>query len=192
MRIPFVLLASVVALTASVALAAPASADCSGPAISYDRGTIDRGGSVTVNGTGWGDGCYDTGPPPDGEGVLGNPLTDVEISFVQGGARIVVATGAADSDYEFEIDVAVPVALEPGPVQLVAESGQRAAFVDPTAEPLVVSSKSPVASESSVVTFRPDPEAGDDGTDPRWLALPAIAVIALGALVLRRRQSAGA
>lgn len=58
-------------MAAGLVSAPPASADCSGPSMSFSPQDVDRGGEVTVTGEAWGDNCYDTGPPPNGEGALG-------------------------------------------------------------------------------------------------------------------------
>ena len=42
---------------------------------------------------------------------LGNPLTGLVIVIDQGTDEFVVATGSADSDYAFEVDVVVPTDL---------------------------------------------------------------------------------
>ena len=99
---------------------APVGAACLGPSIEYESGAVRRGGTVTVTGSGFGDNCYDTGPPPAGEGYLGKPLTEIEVVLVQSDRQTVVARGAADEGYAFEIDVVVPVGSFPGEARLLA------------------------------------------------------------------------
>lgn len=140
-----------VALVAAVAIAispATAEADCLGPGIEHTSGTVDRGGTVHVVGKAWGDNGYDTGPPPPGEGVLGHPLTGIEVYLVQGGVEHLVATGDADDRFGFVVDVAVPDALAPGPVEVVARSERNGRPYVATTKPLVVSEVAPTASRA--------------------------------------------
>lgn len=140
-----------VAVVAALALAtspAPAEADCLGPGIERTGGTVDRGGIVQVVGTAWGDNCYDTGPPPSGEGVLGHPLTGIEVYLVQGGVEHLVATGDADDRFGFVVDVAVPDALGPGPVEVVARSARNGRPYVATTRPIVVSDAAPTGSRA--------------------------------------------
>lgn len=95
-------------------LSEPAAADCGGPTISYTPAEVVAGDAIIVDGYGWGDNCYDTGPPPGGEGDLGKPLTNIEIVFVHQGGEVPVATGNADGRYEFTAEITVPGTLEPG------------------------------------------------------------------------------
>lgn len=135
-----------------VAIGAPAAADCSGPTIEIVRRDVGRGGQLLVIGSAWGDNCYDTGPPPDGEGGLGVPIDAIEIYVVQDGKEWLVATGAADADYSFEALVVVPIALQPGNATVEARWNDRVAYSqDPQ---FVVSGAAPLMSaEPSVVTF---------------------------------------
>jgi hypothetical protein len=101
--------------TAAVATAAtPASADCGGPTIRSEPLEVAAGDEVTITGEAMGDNCYDTGPPPAGQGVLGKPLRDLEVVVQQGDAEHVLARGGADDDYAFEVTVTVPADLAPG------------------------------------------------------------------------------
>lgn len=98
----------------------PASADCSGPHITVSPSRALPGATVNIQGQAFGDSCYDTGPPPAGQGALGTPLTDVEIGFVQDGVTTVVATVDADNEYQFSVDVTVPADAEPGQAAFTA------------------------------------------------------------------------
>ena len=70
---------------------------CLPPRVEVGRQTVGRGESVTVTGAGFGDNCYDSGPPPAGEGQLGRPLEGIEVVIAQATAEVVVARGAASS-----------------------------------------------------------------------------------------------
>jgi hypothetical protein len=171
----------------------PVSAGCSGPTIEHDAGSIDRDGTVQVTGSAWGDNCYDTGPPPEGEGVLGKPATGIEIFLVQDGVEHLVATGNADEKYDFEVEVPVPDDLEPGPIELVARSDLDMNTFDRTSQQMVVSERPPTgASDDAPVRFgptEPEPAPTDadssegSRTDDNASGVPAVVVI-VGALVL--------
>lgn len=201
-----------VAVVLATVMAAPgrASGDCSGPTIEHDVGSIDRDGTVRVVGTVWGDNCYDTGPPPEGESVLGKPVTGIEILLVQLGVEHLVATGDADEDFEFEVEVPVPDELEPGPVTLVARSRLNVNTYDATPGQLVISSEPPTGtSDDAPVRFgdpAPEPRLesapskatpsedaarNDDGSDLTTIAAAAGAVLLVAALLAagaRRRR----
>lgn len=126
-------------------MTSPSAADCSGPLFDHRSGTVDRGSTLVVTGAGWGDDCHDLGDPPAGEGVLGKPLTDIEIVLRQGEVEHVVAIGFADENYEFEVEVPVPIDLEPGPVELGAESSGYPMSGDPShSRELIVSDTPPI------------------------------------------------
>jgi hypothetical protein len=99
-----------------------ARADCVAPSFTHDAQTIGRGETIVVTGMFWGTECYDTGPPPEGQGALGEPATDVEVYVVQGDVEVLVARGRAASDYTFEVEVPVPTELEPGPATVAVRS----------------------------------------------------------------------
>jgi hypothetical protein len=105
-----------------VALApAPARASCVGPRVELEPAEVTRGERVTISGEYWGDACNDVriaGQKP--EPVLGNPVKDIQIIFSQGERHIVVARGAADKRYRFEVPVRVPASLAPGSVDVIA------------------------------------------------------------------------
>jgi len=143
--------------------APPAGADCSGPVIEYDAGPVDRGQAISVSGGGFGDNCYDTGPPPAGEGILGRPLTDIDVVITQAGVDHLVAEGNADDDYEFSVEVAVPADLAPGEARLQVRWGPDAGWaVDRTDQPLVVSDAAAATGGDEVATFGPESEGGGE------------------------------
>jgi hypothetical protein len=110
------------ACVSPILLPSPAAADCSGPTIQAIHPAV-RGDVITVKGYGFGDNCYDTGPPPAGQGALGIPVGDLELLVSQGDKEVQVASGRADDDYEFSVDVVVPSDLAPGSAWLVARWG---------------------------------------------------------------------
>lgn len=187
------LVAVAVAVATLTMTPGPASAGCSGPTIEYEGGSIERDRTVQMIGAAWGDNCYDTGPPPEGEGVLGEPATDIEIFFVQQGVEHLVATGNADKDYEFKVDVPVPDELEPGPVELVVRSSLDVRTDVATPEQLAVSERPATGvSDDAPVRFgaaEPEPApteaeysegSSDDGDGKR----PLLVAVAVGAVLL--------
>lgn len=117
------LTAALLAAAVTVVLTGSSAADCVGPTITVRPTSGPAGTSLTIEGTGFGDNCYDTGPPPPGQGVLGNPLTGVEIAFVDAaGTRTVLAVVDADADYRFAVEATVPAGAVPGPASLQAGS----------------------------------------------------------------------
>lgn len=186
----------------SVGTAGAAAADCSGPTIEHTSGTVDRGDPIEVRATGFGTDCYDTGPPPAGEGILGKPLRGIEVAFVQsdGDVDIVVAEGNANLDYEFTIEVALPAELQPGAVTVVARWSSRAEAYDATAEPLTVSDAPAEPGRVEIVSFgsTAGPESGQaegaeetDGTSawPIAVAIAAAAITAIAAAAWWRSRS---
>lgn len=173
--------------------AAPAAADCSGPTITYAVGPVAPGETVHVTGTAWGDGCYDTGPPPEGEGVLGRPQDGILILLTQGDVEAIVAEGAAGADYEFEVDVPVPVAFGAGEARLVARRQDGGLVFDARAQPITISDAPAVVGGEERVGFgpvTPDPTEGpatdeDDGAGVTWVGVAFVALVTgLGALAL--------
>ncbi len=65
--------------------------------------------------------CYDTGPPPDGEGSLGKPA-DVALLVAQGESEWLVGSASAKADYRLDAVVRVPLDGKPGAASLVARS----------------------------------------------------------------------
>jgi MYXO-CTERM domain-containing protein len=206
----------VLAAASGFAGPAPAAADCAGPTVTHEVGTFDRGAMLTVDGLAFGDNCYDTGPPPAGEGVLGKPRSDISVFVVQGGEEHLVAEGAADAEYLFTVEVLLPAELEPGEADVVVRYADGVEAHDPDLLPFTVSDADPAEPEGpEVASFGPaetEPEVvqvpgdGDEGEageagevttsggdDPPLGFLVASGVLALGAvaalLALRKRQS---
>jgi hypothetical protein len=154
-RLIWALTATAISLVAAPVVAVPpVSADCAAPTVKFKPARVARGSVLTITGQYFGDDCLDTGTLPPGLGPLGTPLAGLVIVIDQGSNEFVVATGSADSDYEFSVDIVVPVELEPGEAVLnVLGSGDARLTIDP---PLVITSVSPDSTtESTVATFGP-------------------------------------
>jgi hypothetical protein len=146
-----------VLLTGVVSGAPVARADCSGPTLGRITTDVDRGRTITITGTSFGDNCHDTGPPPPGEGVLGRPLTDIDVVIEQGDTTIVLAHGDAGADYAFDVEIVVPQALQPGPATIDARWGDSETFrvLD---QPITITDVTPIdTGDESVVRFGPTP-----------------------------------
>lgn len=183
-RVPGVL---VVLMAALLSVPATASASCVGPQLSYGGGQVRPGDTVPVVGQYWGDDCYDTGSPPEGEGGLGLPRRGIVVVFQQGSTQTVVARGNADADYEFQVDVMIPETAVAGEARLAAWAGDEEEFAA-AGEPLVVDS----AGEGSLVrvaSFGPTDSAvtRPAPTTSRWPVLILVAVLIGGGAVLGRR-----
>jgi len=150
-------LASVIVALVGLADGSPVMADCIGPTIEHTVGTVDRSDTIHIVGSGWGDSCYDTGAPPEGVGVLGQPQTGAEVVLVQRGVEHVVATGDADAEYGFTVDVPIPDELTPGWVAVVARTADGMVAYDATKDPVFVSAVAPAAGDpgDEPVTFGP-------------------------------------
>jgi hypothetical protein len=125
MKLARVVGAGILGGAAVVVAAGSAEANCLGPTLTLSGpvgGEVETGDVITVSGSGWGDDCYDTGPPPAGEGVLGRPFDDIEIVMTQDGTDHVVARSSADDRYEFTADVVVPPDLRPGDARVQARA----------------------------------------------------------------------
>ena len=176
-----------------------AGADCAGPSVTYATAPVARGGTVAVAGQGFGDNCYDTGPPPEGEGILGKPQRDLLILFVQDGQELLVAEGAADEEYEFTVDVPVPLALQPGEATLVVR-GPSGTPNPGSGDPIPITDAPIVAGAPEFVSFGPPAPApstdatasseADEDEEPPWLLLAAAALplLAVGVIVLVARR----
>lgn len=203
MRRQRTLLALVAVILGVVVLQDPAGADCAGPEISHDTGEFSHHSTVTVTGRFFGDNCYDTGPPPEGEGSLGRPLTAIEVLLVQDGSEWVVASGNADESYTFEVEITIPADVAPGHVEVAArwpgsggELGSNAGAI------MVVAGNTdnqdvlpatfgpePVAAATSEATSPRSEPAEDDAGRGRWIAAGmVIAAAALGGLVVLPRR----
>ncbi|MFN3255413.1 MAG: hypothetical protein ACE37B_06935 [Ilumatobacter sp.] len=131
----------------------PAAADCSGPTIEIEQREVVRGAQLVVTGYAWGDNCYDTGAPPDGEGVLGVPIGGIDVYVVQGTEEFLVATGAADDEYSFDVTIVIPAELTAGTAIVQARwAANRIAYSENPQ--IVVTDASPLVSdEPTVATF---------------------------------------
>jgi hypothetical protein len=156
-----------VVLTMPMASPQPVEASCVGPAFKFKPARVARGGVLTITGQHFGDDCLDTGTLPPGVGPLGHPLTGIVIVIDQADLEFVAATGSADSDYAFRVDVVVPSGLAPGDatVQVIGADVARLT----TDVPLVISSASPIGSTvATVATFGPPttPDTEPSGSLP--------------------------
>lgn len=173
-----------------------AQADCIGPTFNHTSGDLAHGATLTITGYGFGDNCYDTGPPPPGEGALGRPLTDIEVWLDQDGDRHLVAVGNADEAYEWVVDVAVPAVLDVGTVDVSVTTGSFEAFdetdtqiwVTSDAEPNVefeVNEFGPVGSERAEAVG--EPEFSGTNWTPMLLLVGSATVVGGILVVLQRR-----
>lgn len=94
----------------AVALGAPdAGADCAGPTLRVNPAAGPGGSAVTVTGDYFGTNCYDTGPPPLGQGYLGLPQTGIAVTFTDAaGTPATLATVDAGPQYHFVVEVQIP------------------------------------------------------------------------------------
>jgi hypothetical protein len=100
-----------------------ASANCAGPVIEVQPASGAAGDRMTVTGRFWGTNCYDTGPPPAGEGPLGPPDTGIEITFVDAaGSPTVLGTVDASAEYTIRLATAVPAGAVDGAARIEAVS----------------------------------------------------------------------
>lgn len=184
-----------------------AQASCVGPTVEVFPAEQDRGDQIRVSGKYFGDNCYDTGPPPSGQGTLGRPLSDLTVTLVQGETPMVVATGDASGDYSFEVDVVVPVSLTPGEVEVAVTHDSSRPPDAQSATLLVTETPGDEATSpetASVTTFAPapggedpTPEASSSGAEGLiWSTSRLVLVGSLGGVILfavgfwlgRRRQ----
>lgn len=131
-----------------------AGASCVEPTVTFRPVRIARGSVLTITGQYFGDDCLDTGTIPQGVGPLGEPITGLAIVINQGDREFLVATGSADSDYAFTVDIVIPSALQPGEASLSIIGAGDARL--PIAPPLVITNAPPAdTAEATVVTFGP-------------------------------------
>jgi len=141
-------------------------ADCAAPIVRFTPTRVARGGVVTITGQNLGD-CLAPAAPADGVGRLGTPLTGMAIVIDQGDREVLVATGSADSDYRFRVDIVVPADLDPGDASLNLLGGGDARLAISPA--LRISNASPITSgDPAVATFGPEPttDTEPDATIP--------------------------
>lgn len=115
----FLVLSAVLTATTAV-VSVPAGADCGGPTLTFDPHDVNRGDTIQLIGSFWGDNCYDTGPPPDGEGGLGNPIADIQVVLQQGSRQWELWSGSANDSYEFAAIVTIPADTSPGEATITA------------------------------------------------------------------------
>ncbi len=172
-------------------------AGCAGPTIVHDTGAFAAGDQLDIEGFAFGTNCYDTGPPPEGEGVLGVPVSGIEILLVQGDLVIPVAVGDADGNYEFMVSVTVPSDLEPGEFSILATGPQFGEAWNQT-QGVLSFVGSGVVSPAVVVDFAPstalvpqpsEPSIGEE--EPQEAALDAPFLLLVGAGVLVALLGAG-
>lgn len=147
----------VAVLIGPISSRAIAGAACVGPHLVVEQTTVAPGAAFTVRGSSFGTACHDAGPPPEGEGVLGLPQTGIELKIVQGDQAQVVALGAADRGYGFNVEIVAPPDMSPGTAQLT--SGGGAFPIDLT----ISDAPPPPEANFEVATF--GPESASDGTE---------------------------
>lgn len=190
--------AAVVMAVGVVGPGAPgASASCIARTFTLDAADpVGRGETIEITGAGWGDNCYDTGPPPEGQGALGLPLADIHIGITQGDQALEVATVDADDEYGFVVDVVVPADLEPGAATVVVSTevdgaGASAWSPDPA---IVVSDADPVTPVVTTTTLdagsdnpdihHPDAAEDSDRSVGSWLIVGAAVLLVAGVLIV--------
>jgi hypothetical protein len=153
MRAVLVLLALIVALLLPVG---PAAASCVGPTVEVTPATAATGSAVTVHGEYFGTDCLDTGPPPAGMGVLGEPAQDVEVVLRHGEGEVVLGQADATSDYAFTIEVTVP----PVPVgQVSVETRFRGGAPGPSADLQVTPGEEAASTPTTAASSSNDAQA---------------------------------
>jgi hypothetical protein len=101
-----------------------AGAVCLAPQIEVSPATAEPGDRMTVAGTGFITECNDVVLPDEPPPPPSLPETGIDIVFVQGEHRVVLATVDADASYGFRVAVTVPVDAASGPatVQAIGDS----------------------------------------------------------------------
>lgn len=155
------LLSLAMAVAAVIATGSAAEARCIGPTLVVAPEPVDPGREISVDGRGFGDACHDTGLPMDAHGVLGEPLSDLQVQIVQGGNAQVIADVTADDDYAFQVSIVAPAWLQPGKAQLKVTRGG-------------VQPEQPVAEGTLTITDAPAQSAGDDTTSADEIAAPQL------------------
>lgn len=145
------LVASVLGATVVVLSSSPVGGlSCVGPTIEHTTGTLDRGATLRVEGTWWGelDGSYD-------ECTMDRPVEDITVVVVQDGSEHPLATVDADEDFGFVIEVPLPADLEPGLADVRSRGGSFPSSYDASRERLMVSAAPPVAPAPTSTTTAP-------------------------------------
>lgn len=205
-------------VAAASVLGAPAAhASCAGP---FVTATIEADGQLVIEGEGFGTDCHDTGPPPEGEGVLGAPARDISVVVRQDGVEFVVAQGEAAPDYTFHVEVEPPPMV--GEALVEARYANQVGFTSALTPsvPVTLPESEDLSGGQNVVTFRgqslaqpgatgssetpvsaaPAADAPAEGSSDdlaSGLPVPAIALVAgallaaLGTLWWNRRRHTG-
>jgi hypothetical protein len=108
-----------------------AGADCSGPYLRARPAAGPEGSTVTVTGEAFGDNCYDTGPPPPGQGVLGVPQSGVVVTSTDAtGTTTDLTTVDAGPQYRFVVQIVIPGGAVPGTgrIDAISPPGSPSAF----------------------------------------------------------------
>src|SRR4051812_20530715 len=156
------MLAAMLAATFAPLLWSPGTttATCPTPTVKFRPTRVARGATVTITGQNFGDGCFDSGTVPEGVGKLGDPLAGLVIVIDQADREYVVASGSADRDYKFSVEITVPAGLEPGEATVGILAGDARMNLD---SPLVISAVQPVGEDDqTVATFGPTTTASAD------------------------------
>ena len=182
--------------------AQPAVAACVGPSLRAN--VVD--GRLSVTGEAFGTACHDSGPPPQGQGVLGEPGRAIQVVLSQRGMQQLVAVVDASADYTFGVDVPL-VQVEPGTLDVSATylAQQGTGFLTTaTAEPVPVSTAvsrasyrlessappgSPPVSSPAPPSGRTAPSEGS-GALPWWV-WPAALLLVAGFMAGRRSARGG-
>lgn len=159
--------ALIVVTAATLAATTPTlGAACAGPNIVTTTGAFDRGATITVIGSAFGDGCYDIETPPTGQGGLGRPVQDIEVALVQGDQSVPLARGDADEEYRFHVDAVIPPTARPGHARVHVRWVDEHGANDLSHRPIVITGARPT-SDATVVRFGPTTTMGaDDQPEP--------------------------
>lgn len=179
---------SALAVVAHVTLGASvAAADCGGSSVTVDPEEATRGQTIRIAGAGFGDQCYDNPDYeyPEGEGILGRPVSGLELVIVQGSQSVVLATGNADASYRFRAVVTVPHDLQPGLANILVRG------MEPTSAPqtgLTITDEPAMGTGTRLTTtFGPDEPAVIGQRDPLWTRPVVILGLVVVAAVIGSR-----
>lgn len=179
----------------------PVAGACAPPLLTVvtDGQEVYPGSVITIEGRYFGDNCYDSSPPPSGEGTIGMPWHNIDIVLIQDGQEHLVATGNAGGGYDFSVDVVVPAVVEVGAMSVTAKlpaqgaSGDLSVSADQEIQvtageasaPIAVARFGPTEPAQPVISYVPfggvNPGQSDrdslfDGLSWLWWALGMLAV----------------